>query len=148
MIILLLVVVKILVNSQLLMIYNYVILKRVLHHLRLLKFTLRSRKRHCPNYLNYEHNIVPCSSKRSEMINQTLVKMVALNQMRISFCSSAGFTYFISVVELNHKPIKKEALKKRLHVLKKNVKEKVKKKLHSVQSVLCTSLGHCHNNHI
>lgn len=65
--------------------------------------------------------------------------MVALNQLPISFCSSAGFHYFMSIVEPNYKAIKEEALKKRLYALKTDIKEKVKEKLRSAQSVSCTS---------
>jgi hypothetical protein len=39
--------------------------------------------------------------------------------MPILFYSSAGFHYFMSIVEPNYKTIKEEALKKRLYTKKK-----------------------------
>lgn len=75
--------------------------------------------------------------------------MVALNQMPISFCSSPGFHYFMSIVEPNYKAIKEKALKKRLFALKIDIKKKVKKNyvLLKVYRVLLIVGHHCHNNH-
>ncbi|KAL5233439.1 hypothetical protein ACI65C_000849 [Semiaphis heraclei] len=102
--------------------------------------TVPSRKRRRRNNLTSERNdTTPCSPERTEIIHQAVAKMVALNQLPISFCSSAGFHYFMSIVEPNYKAIKEEALKKRLYALKTDIKEKVKEKLRSAQSVSCTS---------
>lgn len=40
--------------------------------------------------------------------------MIAMNQMPLSFCSSAGFEQFMTVVKPNYKICKEEAIKKRL----------------------------------
>lgn len=62
-----------------------------------------------------------------------------MNQLPLSFCSSSGFRQFMAVVEPNYKIIKEEALKKRLHILKSTVEEKIRNNLKDVQSVVCTS---------
>ncbi|KAL5237601.1 hypothetical protein ACI65C_005012 [Semiaphis heraclei] len=97
--------------------------------------TVPSRKRRRNNLTSERNDTTPCSPERTEIIHQAVAKMVALNQLPISFCSSAGFHYFMSIVEPNYKAIKEEALKKRLYALKTDIKEK----LRSAQSVSCTS---------
>jgi len=43
-----------------------------------------------------------CSRYRCEIINRTLAKMIAVNQLLLSFCSSNRFHDFMSVVEPNY----------------------------------------------
>ncbi|XP_060836456.1 uncharacterized protein LOC132919127 [Rhopalosiphum padi] len=43
-------------------------------------------------------------SERIEEIHKALSKMIAINQMPISFCSSPGFKHFMNVVEPNYTP--------------------------------------------
>lgn len=64
---------------------------------------IRERKRQCKRLSNSEL-VRSCNAQRTEEIHQALAKMVALNQMPISFCSSLGFKQFMNVVEPNYKP--------------------------------------------
>jgi len=102
-----------------------------------------------------QHNIIPrkhrrvlthdsdsdrkCSPERTESIHKALAKLISMNQLPLSFCSSSGFYQFMAVVEPNYKIIKEEALKKRLHFFKSTVEEKIQNDLKAVQSVVCTS---------
>lgn len=45
-----------------------------------------------------KNNIV-CNTERRELIHQALAKMIAINQMPISFCSSQGFRQFMTTVD-------------------------------------------------
>lgn len=87
---------------------------------------------------NIQTNIV-CNAERKELIHQALAKMIAINQMPISFCSSEGFRQFMTAVEPGYSPCKDEALKKRLHILKNNVEEKIKVALKDAVAVSCTT---------
>ncbi|XP_071579102.1 E3 SUMO-protein ligase ZBED1-like [Temnothorax nylanderi] len=78
-------------------------------------------------------------SKRKELIHQALAKMIAINQMPISFCSSEGFRQFMTAVDPGYSPCKDEALKKRLNLLKDNVEEKIKVALKDAVAVSCTT---------
>ncbi|KAL4132406.1 hypothetical protein QTP88_009560 [Uroleucon formosanum] len=102
-----------------------------------------------------QHNIIPrkrrrflthdndtdrkCSPERTETIHKALAKLISMNQLPLSFCSSPGFYQFMAVVEPNYKIIKEEALKKRLHFFKSSIEEKIRSDLKAVQSVVCTS---------
>lgn len=85
------------------------------------------------------NNNNPCLPIRAEEIHQALTKMIALNQMPISFCSSEGFLQFMAIVEPNYKPIKEDALKKMLHALKNSVEDSIKANLNKACGVACTS---------
>jgi len=61
---------------------------------------LRKRRRTFMNK-NLEHNNI-CSSERTEQIHQVLAKMIAINQIPLSFCSSSGFQQFMAIVEPNY----------------------------------------------
>jgi hypothetical protein len=50
-----------------------------------------------------------------------LAKIIAVNQMPISFCSSEGFKQFMAVVEPNYKICKEGAIKSRMKVLRSSV---------------------------
>ena len=65
--------------------------------------------------------------KRTEQIHQALAKLIVMNQLPLSFCSSIGFQNFMSVVDSNYKPCKEEAIKKRLTILKSTIEDKIKK---------------------
>jgi hypothetical protein len=51
--------------------------------------------------------------ERTETIHKALAKLISMNQLPLSFCSSSGFRQFMAVVESNYKIFKEEALKKR-----------------------------------
>jgi len=80
-----------------------------------------------------------CNPERTESIHIGLAKLISMNQLPLSFCSSSGFRQFMAFVEPNYKIIKEEALKKRLHILKSTVEEKIRNNLKDVQSVVGTS---------
>lgn len=96
------------------------------------------RKRH-RNYVdkNFEIN-QSCSSERTEQIHQALAKMIAINQMPLSFCSSSGFKQFMSIVEPNYIICKEGAIKQRLKGFKSSVEDLIKKELKNAKSVSCT----------
>ncbi|KAE9522908.1 hypothetical protein AGLY_016719, partial [Aphis glycines] len=75
-----------------------------------------------------------CDPERTESIHIALAKLISMNQLPLSFCSSSGFRQFMAVVEPNYKIIKEEALKKRLHILKSTVEEKIRNNLKDVQN--------------
>ncbi|XP_071579132.1 E3 SUMO-protein ligase ZBED1-like [Temnothorax nylanderi] len=64
-------------------------------------------------------------SKRKELIHQALAKMIAINQMPISFCSSEGFRQFMTAVDQA--------------ILHDNVEEKIKVALKDAVAVSCTT---------
>jgi len=86
------------------------------------------------------HNIIPrkrrrvlahdsgsdrkCSPERRESIHKTLAKLISMNQLPLSFCSSSGFHQFVAVVELNYKIIREEALEKDYTFLSQPSKKK------------------------
>ncbi|XP_025192631.1 zinc finger BED domain-containing protein 1-like [Melanaphis sacchari] len=80
-----------------------------------------------------------CRSERTEEIHQTLAKMIAINQMPLSFCSSSGFKQFMSIVEPNYIICKESAIKQRLKGFKSSVENLIKKELKDAKSVSCTS---------
>lgn len=51
------------------------------------------------------------SSERIEEIHKTFSKIIAINQMPLSFCSSPDFKKFMNVVEPNYKPCSPESVK-------------------------------------
>ncbi|XP_025204441.1 zinc finger BED domain-containing protein 1-like [Melanaphis sacchari] len=95
----------------------------------------RKRRR---TYKNQEDDRI-CNSDKTEQIHQALAKMIALNQMPLSFCSSEGFKQFMTVVEPNYKICKEGAIKSRLKALKSSVKEIIQKNLRDSISIACTS---------
>ncbi|XP_060859967.1 E3 SUMO-protein ligase ZBED1-like [Metopolophium dirhodum] len=94
----------------------------------------RKRRR---TFINREDKI--CNSEKTEQIHQALAKMIAVNQMPISFCSSEGFKQFMAVVEPNYKICKEGAIKSRMKVLRSSVTEIIQKKLRDSKSIACTS---------
>jgi len=60
---------------------------------------LRKRRKTFMNK-NNENNI--CSYERIEQIHQALARMIAINQMPLSFCLSSGFQQFMAIVEPNY----------------------------------------------
>lgn len=78
------------------------------------------------------------SSERIEEIHKALSKMIAINQMPLSFCSSLGFKYFMNVFEPNYKPCSAESVKYRLKLLTSDIKNKIKNELNEVTSVSCS----------
>lgn len=80
-----------------------------------------------------------CSSERTEQIHKALAKMIAINQIPLSFCSSSGFKQFMSIVEPNYIICKEGAIKQRLKGLKSSVEVIIKKELKDARSVSCTS---------
>jgi len=66
---------------------------------------------------NFERNQI-YSSERTEEIHQTLAKMIAMNQMPLSFCSSSGFKQFMSIVEPNYIICKEGAIKQKTQRIK------------------------------
>ncbi|KAL4131395.1 hypothetical protein QTP88_008711 [Uroleucon formosanum] len=95
----------------------------------------RKRRR---TFINREDDKI-CNSEKTEQIHQALAKMIAVNQMPISFCSSEGFKQFMAVVEPNYKICKEGAIKSRMKVLRSSVTEIIKKKLRDSKSIACTS---------
>lgn len=76
----------------------------------------RKRKRRC-NVSNVETSKYfksTCSRERTEVIHESLAKLIAMNQLLISFCLSVGFTKFMAVVEPNYNICKQEAIKVRI----------------------------------
>ncbi|RLU25469.1 hypothetical protein DMN91_001979 [Ooceraea biroi] len=94
------------------------------------------RKRH---RFSTSKNGRSCSTERSEIINQSLTKMIATTQLPLSFVSSPGFVNFMSVIEPNYKMCKEDTLKKRLNNLYTEVKNKIREELRDVSIVACTS---------
>jgi len=79
------------------------------------------------------------SPERTEEIHKALSKMIAMNQMPLSFCSSPGFKYFMNVVDPNYKPCSAESVKNRLKLLTSDIKQLIKNELNEVTSVSCTT---------
>ncbi|KAE9522596.1 hypothetical protein AGLY_017018 [Aphis glycines] len=77
--------------------------------------------------------------ERTEKIHKALSKMIAMNQMPLSFCSSPGFKYFMNVVDPNYKPCSAESVKNRLKLLTSDIKQLIKNELNEVTSVSCTT---------
>jgi hypothetical protein len=75
---------------------------------------------------NFERNQI-CTSERTEEIHQALAKMIAMNQMPLSFCSSSGFKQFVNIVEPNYIICKEGAIKQRLKGFKSSVEDSIKK---------------------
>ncbi|KAL4101131.1 hypothetical protein QTP88_021151 [Uroleucon formosanum] len=93
---------------------------------------LRKRRRTFMNN-NIEPNNI-CSSERTEQITQALAKMIAINQIPLSFCSSSGFQQFMAIVEPNYLICKEGAIKRRLKAFKSSVEEQIKKQLRNAKS--------------
>ncbi|KAL4123109.1 hypothetical protein QTP88_015339 [Uroleucon formosanum] len=87
---------------------------------------------------NIDRNRI-CTSERTEEIHQALAKMIAMNQMPLSFCSSSGFKQFMSIVEPNYIICKEGAIKQRLKGLKSSVEYMIKKELKDASNVSCTT---------
>jgi hypothetical protein len=102
--------------------------------------SLTSRKRQKLNNQNTTSDKL-LSSERTEKIHKALSKMIAINQMPLSFCSSPGFKYFMNVVDLNYKPCSAENVKNRLKLLTSEITQLIKNELNEVTSVLCTTDG-------
>lgn len=83
--------------------------------------------------------MIDCSSERTELIHQALAKMIAINQMPLSFCSSSRFKQFMSIVKPNYVICKEGAIKQRLKGFKSSVEDIIKKELKDSRSVSCTS---------
>jgi len=62
----------------------------------------RQPRKRCRTYANRKNDDF-CNSKETELIHQALAKMIAMNQMPISFCSSAGFEQLMNIVKPNYK---------------------------------------------
>lgn len=92
--------------------------------------SLVSRKRKRPNVLKVHKSKFACSNERRELIHEALAKLISMNQLPISFCSSIGFKNFLAVVEPNYKICKQEAIKVRINRLKNLVETKIKENLH------------------
>ncbi|KAL4154484.1 hypothetical protein QTP88_000347 [Uroleucon formosanum] len=88
---------------------------------------LRKRRKTFMNKSIEHRNI--CSSERTEQIHQALAKMIAINQMPLSFCSSSGFQQFMAIVEPNYLICKEGAIKRRLKAFKSSVEEQIKKRI-------------------
>lgn len=73
---------------------------------------LKKRRRTFMNK-SIEHKNI-CSSERTEQVHQALPKMIVINQMPLSFCSSSGFQQFMAIVEPNYLICKEGAIKRRL----------------------------------
>lgn len=95
----------------------------------------RKRRRTYANRKNDDF----CNSEETELIHQALAKMIAMNQMPISFCSSAGFEQFMNIVKPNYKICKEEAIKKRLKSLKLSIQDIIHRDLKSANNIACTS---------
>ncbi|KMQ91592.1 zinc finger bed domain-containing protein 1-like protein [Lasius niger] len=94
------------------------------------KFSIQNRrKRHRRPSTNIYKNERLCSAERSEIIDQSLTKMIATTQLPLSFVSCPGFVNFMSVIEPNYKICKETTLKKRLNNLYTEVKDKIREEL-------------------
>lgn len=90
----------------------------------------RKRRRTYANRKNDDF----CNSEETELIHQALAKMIAMNQMPISFCTSAGFEQFMNIVKPNYKICKEEAIKKRLKSLKLSIQDIIQRDLKSANN--------------
>lgn len=81
----------------------------------------------------------PCNAERTEEIDQALVKMIIINQLPLSFVSSAGFKQFMNVVERCYAIPREDVAKKRLRLIYDNVKAQVVSELAAATSVSWTS---------
>lgn len=104
------------------------------------EFSIQNRrKRHrCPSTSIYKNGRL-CSAERSEIIDQSLTKMIATTQLPLSFVSCPGFVNCMSIIEPNYKICKETTLKKRLNNLYTEVKDKIREELKVVRTVACTS---------
>lgn len=98
----------------------------------------RKRRRFLAPTSGTETNRI-CDPEKTESIHNALAKLISMNQLPLSFCSSSGFRQFMTVVEPNYKILKEEALKKKLHYFKSTVENKIQHDLNAVQSVVCTT---------
>lgn len=78
------------------------------------------------------------SAKREEEINLTLAKIIAVNQLPISFCSSPGGELFAGLFP-GYKMIKEEAMKRRLLLFKENISLKIKSEIKDLEFVSLTT---------
>jgi hypothetical protein len=99
----------------------------------------RPRKRQRRSYDRDITTTRLCNRERTEKIHEALSKLIAMNQLPLSFCSSIGFQNFMSVVEPNYKPCKEEAIKRRLIALKTSIKQTIKEDLNGVTNIICTA---------
>ncbi|XP_044735736.1 E3 SUMO-protein ligase ZBED1-like [Chrysoperla carnea] len=79
-----------------------------------------------------------CPNEKKELINQALAKLIAMNQLPLSFCSSIGFKNFMTVVEPNYKSCGEEIIKRKIIALKTSVEQKVREGLNAAKSVVCS----------
>jgi hypothetical protein len=77
--------------------------------------------------------------ERTESIHQALAKMIALNQLPLSFTASEGFRKFMTVVEPGYKIIKEDSLKRRLNLLAESLKNNLKEKISKAKNIACTA---------
>jgi len=96
------------------------------------------RKRQKINKINTTSDRL-LSSEGTQEIHKALSKIIAMNQMPLSFCSSPGFKHFLNVVEPNYKPCSAESVKNRLKLLTSDNKKLIKNELNEVTSVSCTT---------
>lgn len=89
-------------------------------------------------YINRDDDRI-CNSEKTEQIHQALAKMIAVNQMPLSFCSSVGFKQFMAIVEPNYKMCKEGAIKSRLKALKSSIKQTIRTNMKESKSITCTS---------
>lgn len=99
----------------------------------------RPRKRQRRSYDRDSTTTRFCNRERTEKIHEALSKLIAMNQLPLSFCSSIGFQNFKSVVEPNYKPCKEEAIKRRLIALKTSIMQAIKEDLNAVTNIICTT---------
>jgi hypothetical protein len=102
-----------------------------------INFILNSRTRRKRQKLNNQNTTSDklLCSERTEKIHKALSKMIVINQMPLSFCSSPGFKYFMNVVNLNYKPCSAENVKNRLKT--SEITQLIKNELNEVTSVSC-----------
>lgn len=83
------------------------------------------------------HCLSDCT--RTEEINEALAKLIVMNQLPLSFCSSFGFQNFMHVLEPNYKICWEQAIKRRLTVLNTTVEGIIKGNPKAAKSIACTT---------
>ncbi|XP_061725455.1 E3 SUMO-protein ligase ZBED1-like [Cydia pomonella] len=72
-------------------------------------------------------------------LHQAVAKLIAVNQLPLSFTASEGFQQFMAVIEPGYKIIKEDALKRRLNLLADKLTDKIREKLLKAKSIACTA---------
>ena len=77
--------------------------------------------------------------EETEKIHDALAKMIAANQMPLTFAASEGFSNFMKVVKPGYVPCSSNTIKNRLKAMKTQIKPKIIEILEKAAGVSCTT---------